>query len=164
MGRLLLSLALAGTQLLSWGASPLYVCFQRDGGLCVEAGPAACHCCRHKDDLPKASAVSSCTDQCPHHQDETLGEERSKNVAFTLTEDCDCLHLPLAQSQGPVIVSLRGTLDRSGQSSPVTEMTGHTDLMIVRSAFTTAERAIRLSWAEGHSLSRIVLDTVVLRC
>ena len=50
MPRALLILFLMGAQLVSWNASPLFLCLDSDGAVCVDLGPASCACCRHHHD------------------------------------------------------------------------------------------------------------------
>jgi len=48
MPRVLLIIALLAAQLISWSASPLFLCFDSDGEVCIDLGPGSCNCCRHE--------------------------------------------------------------------------------------------------------------------
>jgi hypothetical protein len=48
MPRVLLIIALLTAQLVSWSASPLFLCFDSDGEVCIDLGPGSCSCCRHE--------------------------------------------------------------------------------------------------------------------
>ncbi|MEX2112812.1 MAG: hypothetical protein WD845_06470 [Pirellulales bacterium] len=92
MAKLLLSLVLAATQLLSWSAAPLYLCVCDSDSLCIDAGPDDCNCC-HEDE-----AIA---------QHDAIVEEHDHDAsAWGLTAACDCRHVELSLA-GPA-TAVRG--------------------------------------------------------
>jgi hypothetical protein len=94
MSRALLIFFLLGAQLVSWNASPLFLCLDRDGAVCVDLGPNSCTCCRH------------------HHHAQTA---RNGTGAGAMIGDrqagcidapfCDCTHVQITVAWTAVTVS-----------------------------------------------------------
>jgi hypothetical protein len=87
MSRVLLIVALLSTQLISWNASPLFLCFDSDGEVCIDLGPGSCNCCRHENEPTDNHA-------CP--------EQRFGG------SPCDCTHLQITVPWTAVTVSSDG--------------------------------------------------------
>lgn len=85
MPRVLLIISLSVAQLVSWSASPLFLCFDDDGDLSIDLGPGACQCERHSHQTPERQAGS------------IQGERIASN--------CDCAHVPLTVAWTAVTVN-----------------------------------------------------------
>lgn len=162
MFRLLLSLALVLMQVLSWGSLPLYVCLESDGGICIDGGPASCHCCRPKDEVAEPSAAPKCANGHCHHDSKSVSVTDSVSSMITNQDDCDCLHLPISQSSEPTVVSTRLSTNAARHFALLT--TDLSDFGALPMFHSSIERDIRHSLLDGHSLLRSVTQTVVLRC
>jgi hypothetical protein len=97
MPRALLILFLMGAQLVSWNASPLFLCLDSDGAVCVDLGPASCACCRHHHD---AESSRHATGECP-----TRGHSEPVRID---APPCDCTHVQITVAWTAVTISPRG--------------------------------------------------------
>lgn len=150
--RVLVSLSLAATQLLSWSAPAAYVCFAADGRACgVEFGASECGCCTQ---TPERNAC--CVGQA--------APCRAGVQALAASADrgaCDCFHLPLMASQGAAIH--RAPLEWGASALPL-----HTALpaaFIPAALPAAADRGAKASappWGRMAALS--TRAGVVLRC
>ena len=82
MVKSLLALVLLSSQLLSWNASPLFVCLGPDGSICLDFGPASCGCCR-----PQTADADCCASEHAQHDDH--GQDDS----------CPCTHVQISDVQ-----------------------------------------------------------------
>ena len=91
-------------QIISWNASPLFLCMGGDGSLCIDLGPDSCACCRHGHDgaedvlsIPAANGQkrAHCHASCDRHQ---------APVSIEATP-CDCTHLQITVAWTAVTVS-----------------------------------------------------------
>ncbi len=73
-------------QLLPVAASPLYLCLDRDGSVCIDFGPDGCSCCHDEHDSSDAA------------------EPAAGKVAATEHAPCDCAHIRISPSVGLVIL------------------------------------------------------------
>jgi hypothetical protein len=89
MPRALLIVALLTAQFISWNASPLFICMDGDGELCVDLGPGSCNC-QHQHDSAKNAG----------------NEGREQRVKDT---SCDCTHVQITVAWTAVTVSPEGT-------------------------------------------------------
>jgi hypothetical protein len=89
MPRVLLIIALLTAQLVSWSASPLFLCYD-DGDLSIDLGPGACQCDRHAHQVPD------------HHAGPIQGERIAAAA-------CDCVHVPLTVAFMAVTVNSKET-------------------------------------------------------
>jgi hypothetical protein len=95
MIRVLLSTVMVATQLLSWNASPRYLCHSEDGSICVDLGPATCDCCRHEAaQTPPADDHQGCAhhEGCAHHDGGNVPRAAS-------LVPCGCTHVQLSETQ-----------------------------------------------------------------
>ncbi len=90
MPRLLLITALLTAQLISWNASPLFLCFDSDGEVCIDLGPGSCSCCRHEYDAA----------------DDPGRPEQERRIGGS---PCECTHLQITVSWTAMTVSSDGT-------------------------------------------------------
>ena len=86
----LFTLALALTQLLASGASPLYLCQCANGSTCIDFGPATCGCCQHDDE--HADVCCAEHDSCRDHQ-------QSARATAPIDDPCDCRHVRICEPQ-----------------------------------------------------------------
>jgi hypothetical protein len=93
MPRALLILFLMGAQLVSWNASPLFLCLDSDGTVCVDLGPDSCACCRHHHDVEAASNTTGI-------HSEPAGVD---------APPCDCTHVQITVAWTAVTVSRQGS-------------------------------------------------------
>jgi hypothetical protein len=84
MPRLILIAGLLAAQAISWNASPIFLCFDADGEVCVDLGPSACNCCRHQHG--------------PEDDDASPGQHVSES-------SCDCQHLQITAPWTPVTLT-----------------------------------------------------------
>jgi hypothetical protein len=77
-------------QLLSTGAAPLFLCLDSDGSVGIDFGPSGCDCC-HDDHqhLPAESSLAL----------------HAGLVAASQHAPCECAHIQISPSAGPVISS-----------------------------------------------------------
>jgi hypothetical protein len=97
MPRALLILFLLSAQLVSWNASPLFLCLDSDGAVCVDLGPASCACCRHHHD---AESPRHATGESP-----TSGPSEPARVDAS---PCDCTHVQITVAWTAVTLSRLG--------------------------------------------------------
>ena len=95
MPRALLIIALLTTQLISWDASPLFLCFDSDGEVCIDLGPGSCSCCRHEHE--------AANDQGRPEQRSQQSSERRIGGS-----PCECTHLQITVPWTAVTVSSDG--------------------------------------------------------
>jgi hypothetical protein len=88
MTKPLLALSLMLMQLLPVGAAPLYLCLDGDGSVCIDFGPASCGCCHDE-----------------HHKSATETNVAIGGHAGAEHAPCDCAHIQISKSPGPVILS-----------------------------------------------------------
>jgi hypothetical protein len=95
MGKALLSLMLVVTQVVPWTASPLFLCLASDGSVCLDAGPAACTCCRdHEHD--EDACCGRDTDK-ERHEDGPSRVSDDRGGEWVSDADCNCAHVLLSQ-------------------------------------------------------------------
>lgn len=108
MPRALLILFLMGAQLVSWNASPLFLCLDSDGAVCVDLGPASCACCRHHHDAQTAWNGG---------EDGTTSGQRRPGCIDA--PSCDCTHVQITVAWTAVTVSSQASrsVDRPAVSA-----------------------------------------------
>jgi len=154
----LLSLTLIVAQLLSWSATPIYLCWGCELSVCVHAS-LACHCCQQVE-IPAGESDLVC---CPHHSQLEDAESRAWRVErLAAAPACDCIHLLLSLPSQPVVAKSAVAPDDSRPDF------GAVVPYVLSSAWLTA------SARRGHSLlaglyphlaqSSIGLSTLMLRC
>jgi hypothetical protein len=152
MPRALTLLALVVAQVAT-SAGPVFLCVDREGAVCVDGGPQACHC--REDGAAEAhqpceAATSACHDHEPQIRAAAIAIEPA---------DCDCTHRLVSRDH--VATASRATawtVDLHATPS---------DWAIVPSQPTLAALGIsRLSVAAplGDSLPLNFLSAVALRC
>lgn len=92
MIRILLSTVMVATQLLSWNASPRYLCHSEDGSVHVDLGPAACDC-HEGEDAEIAPAVAAHS-----HDDHVCGPSPG-----AVHDPCGCTHIQLSEAQSATL-------------------------------------------------------------
>jgi hypothetical protein len=159
MAKTLLSLALLTTQLLSWGASPLYLCLCEDGGVCIDRGPRDCGCCSCPADDPHQCLADS--EDC-HEHDSDLHRSPSSSAVTPdgHASDC-CTHIQISQSQSPVVTVASASADAIQQFVPL-----FADVICILSAGGTEITSTALDGPPPDSLwgPLRALATVVIRC
>jgi hypothetical protein len=100
MPRVLLITVLLTAQLISWNASPLFLCFDSDGEVCIDLGPGSCSCCRHEHD---AADDPGRPEQSPERRPEQSPE---RGIGGS---PCECTHLQITVPWTAVTVSSDGT-------------------------------------------------------
>ncbi|HEX4071080.1 MAG TPA: hypothetical protein VHX68_07920 [Planctomycetaceae bacterium] len=108
MPRALLILFLMGAQLVSWNASPLFLCLDSDGAVCVDLGPASCVCCRHHHDAETAWNATGESPTSDHSEPACID-----------APPCDCTHVQITVAWTAVTVSRQESrsLDRPAVSA-----------------------------------------------
>jgi len=91
-------------QVISWNASPLYLCLDGDGSLCIDQGPDSCGCERSNDCHEHSGSIR---DACPNHQVARLDRSSDSQFAAVCLErpHCDCTHIQLTVPWTAVIVA-----------------------------------------------------------
>ena len=103
MAKSLLSLVLMTMQLISWGASPLYLCLGGDGSFCIDFGPESCKCCKHPH--IETNGCGSAPSACQEH-DHSHSEKPSVNCdKFAATAPCECTHIQIPEFHGTALVA-----------------------------------------------------------
>jgi hypothetical protein len=152
MGRLLLILALAATQCLSLGASPLYLCLSANGSMRVDLGPAGCRCA-HEDACEHAcTAEDGCED---HHN----GYSPVDGTSFG--DPCDCIHVQITEPQSATRSVTSQQSERDGEY--------FFDLPASHVAAAAGAQPALDCWSNVRSphppsLALTVLSSVVIRC
>jgi hypothetical protein len=144
MAKLLLSLVLVATQLVSWSSARLYLCVCNRESVCIDRGPDDCDCCHESEAAPQDAIVA----------------ERGSMPALSLQATCECRHVELSLA-GPATVVRTADRCESGEfialPSPVNLL----------SAFITADDCL-LQVPPGQSAAAIytsaILGSVALRC
>ena len=121
MANRLLSLMLVATQLVSWNASPLYLCVGSEGSVCIDLGSENCNCC--PETAERASACVVAHTQHPadtqrvstrliheHDEDQLAPGHHDSHVSSAA---CECKHIQLLYQQGPVVFRGRTASDLS---------------------------------------------------
>jgi hypothetical protein len=100
MPKSLLALAILMTQLLSGSGSPVYLCLDSDGSVCIDGGPDHCDCGHAEGSLHEHC--------CDVGDDCQSGEHDSRLDADGAAErpPCDCTHIQISETQIPVVRSL----------------------------------------------------------
>ncbi len=97
MPRALVILFLMGAQVVSWNASPLFLCLDSDGAVCVDLGPASCACCRHHHDAETEWNATGDSPTSDHSE-----------PARVDAPPCDCTHVQITVAWTAVTVSPQG--------------------------------------------------------
>lgn len=100
-----LALALAMTQCVSWGASPLYLCVGSEGSVSFDLGHENCRC-RHEPDEESVCDTdrhAACEGAAGcRHGDDVPGETADDcQIRF---DPCGCRHYQILHQQGPLVV------------------------------------------------------------
>jgi hypothetical protein len=95
MGKSLLSLLLVVTQVVPWTASPLFLCLGSDGSVCLDAGPAACTCCRDCEHDEDACCGGGAGNERHEHGPARVPDDH--RGVWVADDDCDCAHVLLLQ-------------------------------------------------------------------
>jgi hypothetical protein len=95
MVRILLSSLMVATQLLSWNASPRFLCKSQDGSTCIDLGPATCDCCHDEVALAKTPAADH--DGCLDHP---ACDQGSGGTDF---DACPCTHVQLSEAHSATL-------------------------------------------------------------
>jgi hypothetical protein len=160
MANLLLSLVLVVTQLLSWSATPMYLCLCGSGSLCIDAGPDDCDCCEVNE---VATAIHSPGQLHHDHDALACGDSHTAagESATWLAAPCDCRHVELA---GPGTLALARSGDRAdAQHLAAVPADAHATVCIA--PVLAALTAGRLFDQRPPALALAgILRSVVLRC
>jgi hypothetical protein len=144
MIRSLLALVLLGAQVLSWNASPLYLCLGPDGSICLDFGPASCGCCR-----PQAADADGCQSEHAQHDDHGQGDS------------CPCTHVQISEAQ-------TATLNRAPAAPDahrlVTSLAAAGDLSSAGCLPTTSQSALPITPLDLPSAALCGRASIVLRC
>ena len=142
---------LAVTQLMSWAATPLHLCIDKNGSVHLEVSSSNCNSCADdnhgKDDSEHATCCSHCE------------AEESGHAVVALEEPCGCTHIPLMLEQhDPLRVSAASTIGE--WSAPVAW------LLLPQEYLPRSIRKSVFDWNRQVDLSSesIALITTVLRC
>jgi hypothetical protein len=110
---------LLSAQLISWNASPLFLCLDGDGELGIDLGPESCNCCRHQHDSANYRG-----------HDRTCDEH---GVALT---HCDCTHVQITVAWTAVTVPPEGNrpVVASGAAAVVADIDGPSRLLLPEAA------------------------------
>jgi hypothetical protein len=160
MAKSLLSLALIVMQLLSWSASPLYLCLSSDGSVCVDLGPDACECCKHS--AVESETCDATHESCADHNHGMPENQGTSLASFSVGDPCGCTHVQISQPQSP-------TLNRSSARADISHsviflITMHCNL-VPAVASPPIGQATALSPAHHVPSMRLtVLATIVIRC
>ena len=153
MVKLLLSVVLVATQVVSWNASPLYLCMSADGSICLDFGPESCDCCRHD---AAQSECSSGHDPCHDHG-------QSDDSAADESDPCGCGHIQISQPQAATLVRIVAAPDCSHRSIPPAAL--HSDWApgcCLSAARASAHGPLR--GRDSPSATLILLASVVIQC
>jgi hypothetical protein len=134
MTKWLLAVGLMLAQLLPGVAAPLYLCLDSDGSISIDFGPDCCACCL--DDHQPAGA------------DATLVADEH--------EDCDCAHIQISKSTGPVMLSSSSHRAPDPMLSVFACRDGHSSLA-------AADRLL-LHRPPGRFTPLLALGSIALRC
>lgn len=160
MTKALLSLTLILTQLLSWSASPLYLCLGDDGSICVDFGPEDCTCCKQPTvaGSERVAEHGTCKDHV-HHNSEKQGLNSENSVAGA---PCDCTHIQILQTQTATVVfsSVSPDFQRLAVilATPSCNLVSHVGIPPIE------EAAILLRLLHSPSSSLPVSASAVMRC
>lgn len=127
-------------QAISWNASPLYLCLDGDGSLCIDQGPDSC-CC---DQVV-------CQDRSSEPQSSVVGLARSH---------CDCTHIQITVAWTAVIVAPQKAWHAAVSSQ--TALAGN-DKAIDGTLPVVLSRS-RPSWSLDRVSAPAFLSSVALRC
>ncbi|MEX0675446.1 MAG: hypothetical protein WD063_00125 [Pirellulales bacterium] len=150
MVKTLLSAVLVATQLVSWNASPLYLCLGADGSICVDFGPAGCGCCRNRP-----AEKGCCGSQ---HEADVCGQ---LPLAVDNFDPCGCDHIQISEPQSAMLVRTTAAPDAQGWGIPLVAAlcTGASGCCISA----TSADAPRCP-CDAHSTALVLLASVVMRC
>jgi len=158
MAKSLLSLALIVTQLLSWSASPLYLCLGSDGSVCVDHGPDGCECCKHSHSDDECVGSRACKD----HDHNNPGERGGHQEDLAAGDPCDCTHIQILQTQSPTLIPSSNSPDV--EHLIVILATIPCDLCAHVGVPPISETAKMLHMLDAPPLSLILLASVNMRC
>jgi hypothetical protein len=151
MVKMLLSVVLVATQVLSWNVSPLYLCLSADGSLCVDFGPIGCHCRQH-------DAAQS---KCPGENDLCHGQ--LADWAADASNPCGCDHIQISQPQAATLVRAVAAPDSPHHVIPPAALLG--DLPSGCCLLATGSLAnVPLSGRDAPSAALVLLASVVIQC
>lgn len=164
MTKTLLSAVLVATQVLSWQASPLYLCLSADGSMCVDFGPSGCHCrdasghagCSHEHHACTASdrEHAVCEHGCCEHGQ--LAESDQANP-------CGCDHIQISEPQAATRVRVVVAPDAPHLVMPPTALPSQP----VSSFSFAADGTCALALSSGRASpnpTHVLLASVVIQC
>jgi hypothetical protein len=142
MRRALLITFLLSSQLISWNASPLFLCLDGDGELGIDLGPESCNCVRHQHDSTNY-----------HRHDRTCDEH---GVALT---HCDCTHVQITVAWTAVTVLREENrpVVASGAAAVVADIDGPSRLLLLEAAASLTTPRCLLS-------AQSTMRSAILRC
>lgn len=144
MVKSLLSLVLLSAQLLSWNASPRYLCLDPDGSICLDFGPASCGCCR-----PEAAKSDCCAAEHGQHDDHGHADS------------CPCTHVQISEAQ-------TATLNRATAAPDahrlVTSLAVAADLSSAGCFPTASQTTVPMVPLDLPSAAICQRSSIVLRC
>lgn len=147
---------LAMTQLLSWSASPLYLCINGKGSVCVDFGPEDCGCCAAAVAMDDGHAMH---DACCDH-DHGNSAQRVGADAYAQSDPCDCTHIQISQPLCPTLISRSSAPD--ARLLALASMTF--DLAVQPGMLPTENATACFGSPPLHSGSLPVLASAVMRC
>ena len=153
----LLSLVLVMTQLLSWSASPLYLCFDDDGSVCIDLGPDECGCCKHS---PADDECVSVDGSCEDHDHSDSAKLATALEGSFGASPCDCTHIQISQS--PMLV--RSSTSPDAQRLVVFFATITCDLYSYVAVPPIDEAPTLFQTLNAPSLSLIAMASIIMRC
>ena len=108
MPRSFLITFLLTAQLISWNASPLFLCMDGEGALCIDLGPGSCTCCRYHQGLAEGTWEHRSPDE--HRCMSAHGSlDHQASPIRVGGPPCDCTHLQITVAWTAVTVSPEGS-------------------------------------------------------
>ena len=160
MTKSLLSLTLILTQLLSWSASPLYLCLDDDGSVCVDFGPDGCQCCQQPAADGHACVAEHGT--CKDHDHNNSERQRVDSENALAAGPCDCTHIQILQTQTVTVVS--SSVSRDVQRLAVCLATPSFNLVAHVAIPPIDEAAMLLRLMHSPAPSLTVSASAVMQC
>jgi len=147
MPRAFLITLLLAAQLISWNASPLFLCMDEDGAVCIDLGPGFCACGGHHHDLAEGAPPA------PVLPDRHKLPDRVGGLP------CDCTHLQITVSLTAVTIPPK--TNRSIVLPSPTALVGHCDRGQV---FSLSSGGALVSPDDEGLSSASVPRSAILRC
>jgi hypothetical protein len=155
MVKMLLSAVLVATQVLSWNASPLFLCMSADGSICVDFGPDGCACCQH--DAVEAPCTSH-HDACHEHDHGQLDDSAADE-----SDPCGCDHIQISEPQAATLARAVAAPDSPHQVIPPAALLSLRTSGCCLSAIGGLAH-VPLSGHDVPSAALVLLASVVIQC